>query len=388
MTSREKRLEIIQKIQDLRQSQVIAYLTSDRTGAIGHIASDAIRPMYDHARNLGFGGVERLDLFLYSRGGTVDVPWPMITMLREYCKELNVLIPFRAHSATTMIALGADHIVMGKKGELGPIDPQLAIRDQGEKAVPNQMQMSVENVMAFIDFLKERAGISDQAALAKTVSILVEQLSPWTIGEVYRIASHTRMLARKMISAHNEQMEERKIDSIVETLAEKMYFHGHAIGRREANEIGLPVEYASEKLDHLMWTLFEEYEELMCLNDPIDPSTSIPDNADDCDIQAILAVIESSHLTNAVPCTIRLKKIRQAPPQLNLNWNINVPLPPSIDPQNLPEATRALLGQYLEQFKGQAGAVVQAELNKIAPVVKIEGRATGGQWVDVTAKGT
>jgi ClpP class serine protease len=115
---REIRLALIRAIQKARDSHVIAYFAGDRQGAAGQIGEDAVRPMYDHVRTLGFAGVPRIDLFLYSRGGSIEAPWRIISMLREYCQELNVLIPYRAHSAATLIALGADHIVMGKKGEL------------------------------------------------------------------------------------------------------------------------------------------------------------------------------------------------------------------------------------------------------------------------------
>ncbi|MBU0734226.1 MAG: hypothetical protein KKG10_08760, partial [Proteobacteria bacterium] len=47
-------------------------------------------------------------------------------MLREFCEKLAVLVPFRAHSAGTTLALGADEIVMGPLGELGPVDPSVA----------------------------------------------------------------------------------------------------------------------------------------------------------------------------------------------------------------------------------------------------------------------
>jgi ClpP class serine protease len=79
--------------------------------------------MYDHIRDLPKSS--RIDLFLYSRGGAIEVPWRMITMLREHCNHLSVLIPYRALSAATLIALGCDEIVMGGKAELGPIDPAL-----------------------------------------------------------------------------------------------------------------------------------------------------------------------------------------------------------------------------------------------------------------------
>ena len=254
--SRCDRISLIQEIQNIRQSKVICYLTGDRVGAPGiQINSEMLRPLYEHIRDWGYNGVEKIDLYLYSRGGAVDVPWPLITMLREYCKELNVLIPFRAHSAATLIALGADSIVMGKKGELGPIDPIFSRRMNDQDEV-----IPVEDVMSYVGFLKERVGLGDQTALANMAHILADKLTPWTLGSMYRTNSHIRNIARKMLASHNEPLDEQKTNAIIETLAEKTYFHGHAIGRKEAEGIGLKIVRAPEQIDNLMWRLFECYE--------------------------------------------------------------------------------------------------------------------------------
>ena len=47
-------------------------------------------------------------------------------MIREYCDTFSVLVPYKARSAATMIALGADEIVMSDLSELSPIDPATA----------------------------------------------------------------------------------------------------------------------------------------------------------------------------------------------------------------------------------------------------------------------
>lgn len=88
------------------------------------IASDAIRPFYEHLEGIGYQ--DRIDLFLYSRGGDTNIPLRLVRLVREHCKFFSVLVPFRAHSAATMICLGADEIVMGKMGEISPVDPTTA----------------------------------------------------------------------------------------------------------------------------------------------------------------------------------------------------------------------------------------------------------------------
>jgi len=115
------RKELIKQIQDKRNSKVIVYVTGDRQPIVAMIAEDAVRPLYDHL--LSIGKAEKIDLFLYSRGGDVSVPWRIVSMFREFCDELSIIVPYKAYSAATLISLGADKIIMGKKAELGPIDP-------------------------------------------------------------------------------------------------------------------------------------------------------------------------------------------------------------------------------------------------------------------------
>ncbi len=95
--TRERRRELIERVEQLRGSRVVTYVTSDRTPTPGQIGGDAVRQLYEHLRNLGH--VEKLDLFLYSTGGAIDVPWRIVTALRAASDEWNVLIPFRANSA-------------------------------------------------------------------------------------------------------------------------------------------------------------------------------------------------------------------------------------------------------------------------------------------------
>ena len=191
--------QLIVDLEKARKSKVIVYFTSDRYPFGSRIAEDAVRPLYDHLINLDFESKENvIDLYLYSRGGDVSVPWRIATMIREFCEEFNILIPYKAHSAATLLSLGADNIIMGRKAELGPIDPTLVRGTAEEGAFPVQ-EVSVEDVNAFLSFIKERANINDQTALAQMVGVLVEQIGPLTLGSVDRQDSHIRLVARKLL---------------------------------------------------------------------------------------------------------------------------------------------------------------------------------------------
>ena len=259
--SKEHRRALIKKIEETRGSRVLTYITGDRAPATAQIGDDAIRPMYDQLRALG--KVKKLDLFLYSKGGAIDVPWRLVTAFRQWAEEWNILIPFRANSAATLTALGADEIVLGTHGELGPIDPILSIQrvvaqPGGGQAVV-QDQVNVEDVMAYLKFTLERGKLSDQTALTASLSKLTDRIDALTLGNVYRTHSHIRDVARRVLLSRKNPAQKRVLKSIIESLAERVYAHGHAIGLSTAREIGLPAVGAPEKLDGLMWDLLLAY---------------------------------------------------------------------------------------------------------------------------------
>jgi hypothetical protein len=104
---RAERSALIKAIETKRNSKVIVYVTSDRLNLSAQIAGDVLSIIHDHI--LGFDEAHRskLDLFLYSRGGHSDVPWALVSMFRQYCHKGSfcVLVPYRAHSAATVICL-------------------------------------------------------------------------------------------------------------------------------------------------------------------------------------------------------------------------------------------------------------------------------------------
>jgi len=387
MSSRKERLELIRKIQELRGSKVLVYFTGDRRPFSSQIAEDAVLPLYKHLLALKEGEpkTERIDLFLYSRGGDVSVPWRIVTMIREFYRDFSVLIPYKAHSAGTMIALGADKIVMGKKAELSPIDPTLVRAVIGESTVPPP-EISVEDVTSYISFMRERANITDQSALAQVVSQLASHLTPLTLGSVNRQYSHIRLVARKLLTSRKEKIEEGRIATIIEALTEKMYSHGHAIGRMEAIEFGLPVDNPDENLEALIWKLYQEYECLLQLTEPIDPEELLTrENKEEYAMDNIpIATVETIPKLDVFELNTVFRRKRQVPPNPQINVNMNLGLPPGIDPTKLPENFQQIVQQLMGQIAQAIPQIVQQELVRQSPIVGIEGRTFGGKWEEKT----
>jgi hypothetical protein len=375
--------KLITQIQTIRHSKVVAYITGDRQPIGAMIAEDAVRSLYEHL--LSVGQSTKMDLLLYSRGGDVSVPWRIVSMFREFCDDLSVLVPYKAHSAATLVSLGADRIIMGKKAELSPIDPTLRKMTIGEITGPPQ-EISVEDVNSYISFIRERANINDQSALAQMVSILANNLAPLTLGSVNRQNSHIRLVARKLLTSRKEKLDEAKINSVIDTLTEKIYSHGHAIGRKEAQEIGLPIEIPEESLESTVWNLYLKYEDFLKLAEPLDPLVVLSGKEEEHLEEIPIAIIESENKTHVFTTRIDFKRRRQVPsnPQINLNLGLN--LPPDVRPEQIPQQLQQILQQMINQIVPSVQQLVQQEIIRQSPEVGVDIRVYGGRWKEYEEK--
>jgi ClpP class serine protease len=70
---------------------------------------------------------DEVDLIVTSPGGSAEATEAILKYLRTKFRSIRVIVPVAAMSAATMLALGADTIVLGSHSQLGPIDPQFSI---------------------------------------------------------------------------------------------------------------------------------------------------------------------------------------------------------------------------------------------------------------------
>lgn len=330
---------LIQKIETARRSRVVTYVTSDRQGPVNaRVAMDVIPVISRQLREIG--GAETIDLFLYSVGGDTLVPWRLVSMIREYCRKFSVLVPYKAHSAATMIALGADEIVMSNLSELSPIDPSTAnVFNPDEPNNPqNKIPISVEDVMAYFDLAKNKFGIKNDEELAKIFNKFVEanpQIHPLALGNVNRIHNLIRILARRLLKSHQPPMPDGEIDAVVDYFTEKLSSHQYFIGRKEAKEdLGLTsVSYADDALSKDMTDLLDAYRQDMELDTPWNPETELGLNAAQNRKTYRIAFIESARTSSHFELTIEYKKqqvsmVQQTPqgpiqiPQEQVAWRI------------------------------------------------------------------
>lgn len=271
----EQRLALIKQIEKERESRVVAYLTGDRQpGLETRIGMDVFPCFYDVLNRIG--KQKQIDLLIYSTGGATMAAWGLVNLLREFCDKLCLLVPYKAHSSATLIALGADEIVMGRMGQLSPVDPTVTspfnptLPVQGAPGTPQQfLPLSVEDVVAFLDLTREEAKLREETSIAEVVKALASDVRPIALGSVYRAKKQISMLAKNLLRIHMGEEDQAKIEKIVATLTRELYSHDYLVGRKEAKRlIGLKVAECSDDFEKTMMGLYSDYAESLELNRP------------------------------------------------------------------------------------------------------------------------
>lgn len=306
-----------------KSDEIIFYLTGDKNPPelfATTIATDVI-PIFDkHLSKLG--KKNKLSLFLYSTGGVLEAPWPLVSLIKEYCKEFEVIVPSKALSAATLLCLGADKIVMIPSSFLSPIDPLGSFKLGQERK-----NIQIEDVSGFIDFAKTKIGISEQGSLSEVMKLLSSEIPPSVLGSVNRTHSLIRSLAGKMLKLHKTKIDEHQIRQIIENLTEKLFSHHHLIGRNEAKTaVGFKniIHYATPDEEKDIREIFKYFVDLMQLGTIFNPSEFVSGRILESNLELKRAIIKSSVGEDAFISNYKIQKVQDptAPKPFNV-FSIN-----------------------------------------------------------------
>lgn len=393
--TRQRRLKLIEAIEKKRNSKLIAYITSDRYGLNVQIAEDIISKLHKHLNYNGVKKNDNIDLFIYSRGGDADVPWVLVSMIREFIPEgsFNVIIPYKAHSAATVISLGADKIFMTKKGELGPIDATtMGPHNPYDNITKQKRPISVEDVNGYFNLI-EKLNINDNKIDA--FKSLTDKVDPLALGAVSRILEQTKLVARRLLETRKEKINKEDQDDIINKISSEIYSHRHAISRTEGrNYLGLKyiINTEDEGIDEEVWELFEEYSDFFDLDNPFMPEQYLLDKElDEHKWTGLkLACIESSSMMHLARKDMEIKRIKNVPNQVNLNLN-NIALPnfnfpktqESIKIEQIQQAIKQYFDFVVPKVLKEASENVAKEFNRSLPNKGFQKTDLNSKWLQI-----
>ena len=245
----EERVCLIERLEQLRDSKVLVYFSYTP------LDDNILIPLYKQLKKIGH--TQKIDLVLHSYGGAVDTPYKVVTLIREFCEEFAVIVPFVAKSAASMLVLGADEVVMGPISELGPIDPLV------KHPVYKDVLIPVQSVWHCMDYLQRSIINSPDSEVAEFMVIpLLNKLDPWLIGDYEKTIKASNQYAETLLSRFMLKDNLERVPKVTLALTEGYFSHGYPIGRREAKELGLTVTDAHGELWDVIWELYLGYEEL------------------------------------------------------------------------------------------------------------------------------
>ena len=308
MSYRNRKI-LYRKIEEKRKRPLISYVTSIRPNLSSSMGGDAVAEIIQQIQLIPEDKKE-VDFIIISNGGDPIVALRIISMLRERFEKVSVLLPYVAYSAATILALGADEIVMHPFSNLGPIDPQLTTIKRDQQGKVEQRHFSSEDLRNFIEFIKTDVGITDQQHLISAISPLLNDVGPLQIGSAKRGQQLSLSLSEKMLNLH--QTDKNICKNIARALNSSYYHHGYAVGRKEAQQIGLSIVIPDKELENLLWSIWTDFSQEMKANTVFDPIREIFEDEDAAAIISTIPVVEIPANTPPALAQNMLAQISQA----------------------------------------------------------------------------
>jgi hypothetical protein len=272
-----ERRRLLANVERARKSRAVLYVTGDRPKQETRIHPEVLDLLVEHLDAIGV--TKRISLILYTRGGDGMAAWSLFNLVRMFCDDFEIIVPSKAHSAGTMIAIGANRIIMTKQATLSPIDPTLnhalapPVRGSSKGS---RAPVSVEAIRGYLDLVKDTLGEAASDATGQIMLDLARQVHPLVLGETYRRRQQTQQLGEKLLSPHVKDAKNRR--KIITFLSSDSGSHDYTINRREAAALGLPVMKCPEKLYGTLNAIYRDFREEMLLSTPFE-ATQFPPNA-------------------------------------------------------------------------------------------------------------
>jgi len=205
-----------------------------------------------------------INVILDSTGGPLDSAFRTVLYLSRYAGKVNMYVPRRAKSASTLIAVGASKLFMSPFGELGPLDTQIRDpRNPTDYISALDCYQSVDYVREF-GFSTLSQALKQLATVTQGKLLLSDSLNAaaqFAIGSINPMLSQTRSLDfgawgrslkmgeryAQILLSRAGQIEQGKAERISSRLVYGYTHHLFPIDINEAAEMGLNPEEMSEE---------------------------------------------------------------------------------------------------------------------------------------------
>jgi ClpP class serine protease len=164
-------------------------------------------------------------LMLTSAGGDSNAAEKLMQMCRKRFDEgFQIIVPFYAKSAATLMCLGADKIMMGYGAELGPVDPQVQMIGSATMMIPAR---------AYIDGLED---IRQKVLAGDPVSLyygMLQQVRPEYLVICQNAIDDSRATAERWLTSYMLKHDPTQAKQVASWLCDGKKYKSH----------GKPIEF-------------------------------------------------------------------------------------------------------------------------------------------------
>jgi len=246
----DKTQALLDKITELLGGTFISYWNNPK----GSVCHNDVVTLYEMLERLG--RCETIYLFIKSDGGNGQAALRLVNLLRQYCNRLIALVPLECASAATMIALGANKILMGPMAYLTAVDTSLTHSLSPLDRDNDRVSVSLDELTRVIRLWESKAQPGD----GNPFKALFQYVHPLVIGAVDRASSLSIMLCKELLAHHMSDEADR--DRIANALNSSYPSHNYPILFEEAQRIGLKVDHMPADINSLLLELSAHYSEM------------------------------------------------------------------------------------------------------------------------------
>lgn len=201
-----------------------------------------------------------LHMLLASPGGDGETAIRMVRSTQDRCSELTVVVPDMAKSAATLVCLGADHILMGPAGDLGPVDAQFQLKGRTDLVGAHEIVRAVETAEERVKNAPDTVGL--YASLLESIDMLI-------VEQARSAQARDEALIKLALSCAGSR-DARKVNRLAKQIKNELITgansHSAVFSAREAAKARLPV-IAADPLSlewQLIWELWTRYFAMGC----------------------------------------------------------------------------------------------------------------------------
>jgi hypothetical protein len=313
MDSRPERTELIKRIEERTDSYLINLVYNTRkTRFSTQLASDVLDSLYSLLKSIPINiANKKVCLLLHSSGGFLDVITSFVYLLRHRFKEFDVIIPEIAHSAATILSLGADNILMSNYSSLSPFDPQLTLKTQA-----GTIGAGTEDIKGYYSIIADL--FKTDTAKVQAFSILASRFPPEVLGNLERTQKQVRLVATKMLLYRS--FSKRKTKRILDRFQKEFYSHQYRIHYDDAIKLGLHARLMDEDLEDLCLRLLFLYKS--SFGTESDLELDIPDENNSVELVINRSYLESENASFSYKTKYRVFKQKKVEVE-ELGWLSN-----------------------------------------------------------------